>query len=343
MSSRCREIFIESSSDSFPWRLLVSKIFRSCTSLVTSSDCFRMILEKLLSIVDQGLTDCVTMPGSPVAVQACVALLGRRLPSRVRQHSALSAVSWRFDLRGAANTQQLWRQNFCSHGTSPVELFQSSCVILTTYRLFQRQLKGHLFREAWTQRCVTSDMLHHRKTLTYFMRRRFCLYVCVSVTQSRVSRSPTPCCWATRCSCQCHARFDLTISTTTTKWVGLVSFANMSKSITVQLLEAFSALTLLVGRQEGHPACKKLNGGVLAWLSVWSEVQTCIRPRWGRCHSLSLASVKSRLVLPFWYRLTRVVLEKGLLNGCVCVRTWGMWSVKLCTNKILQFLTGGAG
>jgi len=33
---------------------------------------------------------------------------------------------------------------------------------------------------------------------------------------------------------------------------------------------AFSALTLLVGRQEGHLACKKLSGGVLAWLSVWS-------------------------------------------------------------------------
>jgi len=27
---------------------------------------------------------------------------------------------------------------------------------------------------------------------------------------------------------------------------------------------AFSALMLLVGRQEGHPACKKLSGGVLA-------------------------------------------------------------------------------
>ena len=25
-----------------------------------------------------------------------------------------------------------------------------------------------------------------------------------------------------------------------------------------------NALTLLVGRQEGHPACKKLSGGVLA-------------------------------------------------------------------------------
>ena len=32
-------------------------------------------------------------------------------------------------------------------------------------------------------------------------------------------------------------------------------------------------LMLLVGRQEVHPACKKLSCGVLAWLSVWSEVQ----------------------------------------------------------------------
>ena len=44
------------------------------------------------------------------------------------------------------------------------------------------------------------------------------------------------------------------------------------------MLFAFSALTLLVGRQEGHPACKKLSGEVLVWLSVWSEVQTCICP-----------------------------------------------------------------
>jgi len=41
---------------------------------------------------------------------------------------------------------------------------------------------------------------------------------------------------------------------------------------------AFSALMLVVGWQEGHPACKKLSGGVLAWLSVWSKVQTCIWP-----------------------------------------------------------------
>jgi len=40
----------------------------------------------------------------------------------------------------------------------------------------------------------------------------------------------------------------------------------------------FSALTLLVGWQEKHPACKNWSGWVLAWLSVWSEVQTCIWP-----------------------------------------------------------------
>ena len=87
----------------------------------------------------------------------------------------------------------------------------------------------------------------------------------------------------------------------------------------IQILDfffcAFSALTLLVGRQEGHPACKN-SGGVLAWSSVWSEVQTCIWPSWCHCHSLSLALVKSRLVLPFCYRLTQVVLEKRPLNGC---------------------------
>ena len=82
---------------------------------------------------------------------------------------------------------------------------------------------------------------------------------------------------------------------------------------------AFSALTLLAGWQEGHPACKKLSGGVLVWLSVWSEVQTCIWPSGFHCHSLSVASVKSRLVLPFWYWLTWVVPDRGPLNGCVCV------------------------
>ena len=74
-----------------------------------------------------------------------------------------------------------------------------------------------------------------------------------------------------------------------------------------------------LGGRKGIRPVKNLSGGLLAWLSVWSEMQTCMWPSWWHCHSLSLASVKSRLVLPFWYRLTRVVLEKGPLIGCVCV------------------------
>jgi len=45
----------------------------------------------------------------------------------------------------------------------------------------------------------------------------------------------------------------------------------------------------------------------------------CIWSSWCHCHPQtpsSLASFKSRLVLPFWYRLTRVVVEKMPLNGC---------------------------
>jgi len=37
----------------------------------------------------------------------------------------------------------------------------------------------------------------------------------------------------------------------------------MYVDVVEDLLCAFSALTLLVGRQEGHLACKKLSGGVL--------------------------------------------------------------------------------
>jgi len=36
-------------------------------------------------------------------------------------------------------------------------------------------------------------------------------------------------------------------------------------------------LALLVGRQEEHPACKKLSDEVCVWLSVWKEEQiVCI-------------------------------------------------------------------
>ena len=115
--------------------------------------------------------------------------------------------------------------------------------------------------------------------------------------------------------------------------------------------EVCTRTSVLVGQHEGHPACKKLRGGLLMSLSVWSEVQTCIWHSWCHCHSLSLASVKSRLVLPFCYRLTWVIPEKGPLNGCVCACTrtyyskWQLHSMQnndtkiwlqLCKHTILQ-------
>jgi len=59
-------------------------------------------------------------------------------------------------------------------------------------------------------------------------------------------------------------------------------------------------------------------------------VQTCIWPSGCHFHSLSLASVKSRLVLPFWYRLTWVVLAKGPLNVCVCVLWKALEIIQIC-------------
>ena len=51
---------------------------------------------------------------------------------------------------------------------------------------------------------------------------------------------------------------------------------------------------------------------------LWSEVRmVCIWSSW--CHTKTPSSptwFKSKLVLPFWYWLTQVVLEKRPLNGC---------------------------
>ena len=55
---------------------------------------------------------------------------------------------------------------------------------------------------------------------------------------------------------------------------------------------------------------KKLSVDVLAWLSVWSEVQMiCIWSSWCHCHPIISCFIK------IW--LTQVVLEKRLLNGCL--------------------------
>jgi len=79
-------------------------------------------------------------------------------------------------------------------------------------------------------------------------------------------------------------------NTNTTPVILTISHAsqtdNMSRSILLLFSTycTFSALTLLVGHQEVHPACKKLSDEALVWLSVCSKMQTvCIWSSWCHC------------------------------------------------------------
>ena len=85
------------------------------------------------------------------------------------------------------------------------------------------------------------------------------------------------------------------------------------------LHSSFSALTLLVWWQDGHPACKKTewwDAGMVICREQCADLHMAQRmplPVTVSCFS------KIEIGLPFWYRLTRVVLDKGPLNGCVCM------------------------
>jgi len=96
-------------------------------------------------------------------------------------------------------------------------------------------------------------------------------------------------------------------------------------------LSAFSALTLLVGRQEGHPACKKLGGwgpGVvicLEWDADLHTTQLVPLPLTVSCFSKIQIGftflVPAHLGRPGKRAVKRVCVYKGPLNGVVCVCT----------------------
>jgi len=94
-------------------------------------------------------------------------------------------------------------------------------------------------------------------------------------------------------------------------------FSNSFFAVFDNLYLLFLQWRCWLGGRKGIRSVKNLSGAVLSWLSVWSKVQTCIWSSWCHCHSLSLALVKSRLILPFWYRLTRVV--PGSKQVCLIV------------------------
>ena len=79
------------------------------------------------------------------------------------------------------------------------------------------------------------------------------------------------------------------------------------------------ATTTLQQHQHQSSDCSQQATNTAVRQHTTHDMQTCTWPSWCHCHSLSLVLVKSRLVLPFWYWLARVVPDKGLLNGCVCV------------------------
>jgi len=86
--------------------------------------------------------------------------------------------------------------------------------------------------------------------------------------------------------------------------------------------------------QKWHPACKKLSGEVLAWLSVWEQGADM---HMAQLMPLSLTIScfsESRLVLSFWYRLTQVVPDKGLLNRCCCWILSQLWSPANCESHV---------
>jgi len=80
---------------------------------------------------------------------------------------------------------------------------------------------------------------------------------------------------------------------------------------------------LLVGWQEGHLACKKLSGGVLAWLSVWSEVQTCmvqLMPLPLTVSCFSKIQTGFTFLVPAHLGSPR---QRAVKHVCVCVRVLG--------------------
>jgi len=71
---------------------------------------------------------------------------------------------------------------------------------------------------------------------------------------------------------------------------------------------------LLVGQKKGIRSVK--TGMVVCLEQGVNDLHMVQLMPLARCHPSSLASLKSRMVLPFWCWLTQVVLEIRPLNGC---------------------------
>ena len=86
-------------------------------------------------------------------------------------------------------------------------------------------------------------------------------------------------------------------------WQPVPWYVNPSTFIQLAVVFPFSALTLLVGRQEGHPTCKKLDVGLL--VMIWLELCTTYSSSCPVVNTISIILCFNK------HRLTHVHLENG--------------------------------
>jgi len=99
---------------------------------------------------------------------------------------------------------------------------------------------------------------------------------------------------------------------------------------------------LLVGWQEGHPACKN-------WVvRYWDDCLSGARCKWfaygppdATATPIISCSSKIQNDLPFWCRLTQVVLAKRPLNGCSTYSFLLLRKVKTLRHGHIQYLVFG--
>ena len=90
----------------------------------------------------------------------------------------------------------------------------------------------------------------------------------------------------------------------------------------------FSGPHCWLGIRKSIRPVKSLSDGMLACLSVWSEVQMiCVWSSWFHCHSIIFCFIKIQNGVPFWCWFIQVVLKKRPLDDvcvsvCVCVSVY---------------------
>ena len=142
-----------------------------------------------------------------------------------------------------------------------------------------------------------------------------CLSVCATVRRSSGERRV--CCCGPAGRRYRHGRWSMHVDSSTNeqcyvdRLVLLVSVTSVAWVVHgIEFLQCLLPSVLWhcwLGGRKGIRPVKKLSSGVLAWLSVWSEVQTCMYTAQLMPLPLTVSCfTKIHIRVTFWYRLTWV-------------------------------------